>query len=87
MMIVNDKELALELMKIYQNELKGSSRDAYVSSFHKILESIREYKSETTLGKMEELIDEYDSLTSYCDFNRTNLIDKFRKLIKNDKEN
>ena len=84
---MNDRELALELMKIYQNELKGSSRDAYLNAYHYILEDIREYKSETTLGKMEELIDEYDHLTFYSDFDRTNLIDKFRKLIKNDKKN
>ena len=84
---MNDKELALELMKIYQNELKGRSRDDYLNAYYYILEYIREYKSKTILGKMEELIDEYDHLTFYCDFDRTNLIDKFRKLINNDKEN
>lgn len=84
---MNDKEIALELMKIYQNELKGSSRDAYLNAYHYILEDIREYKSKTILGKMEELIDEYDSLISYCDFDRTNLINNFRNLVKNDKEN
>lgn len=83
---MTDGELALELMKIYSPELKGNARDCYVSTYYKILESIRNHKSYTTLGKLEELIDEYDSLTSYCDFDRTNLIDKFRKLVKGGKE-
>ena len=84
---MNDKELALELLKVYSEKQKSFEWWHIVDNYHKILESIRDYKSESTLGKMEELIDEYDHLTFYCDFDRTNLIDKFRKLINNDKEN
>ena len=84
---MNDKELALELLKVYSEKQKSFEWWHIVDNYHKILESIRDYKSESTLGKIEELIDEYNSLTSYCDFDRINLIDNFRKIVKNDKEN
>ena len=84
---MNDKELALELLKVYSEKQKSFEWWHIVDNYHKILESIRGYKSETTLGKMEELIDEYDNSISYCDFDRINLIDNFRKLVKNNKEN
>ena len=83
---MKDKQLALELLKVYSEKQKSFEWWHIVDNYHKILEEIRKYKSETTVGKLEELIDEYDHLTWYCDFDRTNLIDNFRKLVKGGKE-
>lgn len=79
---MNDRELALELAKIYRNHNKSSCSSHYFESYRNMLESIRDYKSPSALGKIEELIDEYDRLPSYCEFDRFTLIDNIRKIIK-----
>lgn len=81
---MNDRELALELTKMYRNNNKSSYPSHYFESYRNMLESIRTYKSPSTLGKIEELIDEYDKKLTYCEMDLHRLIDNVRKLVKGD---
>ena len=79
---MNDKELALELLKTYSEKQKSFEWWHIVDNYHKILEEIRKYKSETTLRKIEELIYEYHDRHDYCEFYKSELISNIEKLVK-----
>lgn len=79
---MNDRELALELTRIYCNRKDFNSEHWYLDAYKKILENIKEYKSPSTLGKIEELIDEYDKKLTYCEKDLHRLIDNIRDLVK-----
>lgn len=79
---MSDRELALELTKIYRNHNKSSCSSHYFESYRNMLESIRKYKSPSTLGEIEELIDEYDKKLTYCESDLHRLIDNIRNLVK-----
>lgn len=76
------EEIALEILKIsIASKKEPTSIEASINLYHQILESLRNYKSETTLGKLKELIEEYDEEKIYSGFKMMNLIDKFRKTL------
>lgn len=79
---MSDRELALELTKLYKSHNKSNYSSHYFESYRNMLEDIKEYKSKTVLPKIEELIDNYDSQLTYCEMDLHNLIDDIRKLVK-----
>ena len=79
---MTDKKLALELTRMYCNHKDLNSECWYFDAYKKFLENIRDYKSPSTLGKIEELIDEYDKKLTYCEMDLHRLIDNIRELVK-----
>ena len=72
---MSDRELAFGLLKENIN----------VDLYFRILERIKEEQSETLKGKLEELLEDYDSKPNYCDYDRIKFIEDIRSLL--DKEN
>ena len=75
---MNDKEVALTLTK-----LRGlQNRDeTYLKVYLNTLEEIRNYKSKSIIGKLEELFYEYDRKSSYCEMDKNIFIDNVRKIF------
>lgn len=72
---MTDRELALELIKV----------DRSPDFYYKILEEIRKKESKTLKGKLEELLEDYDSQVNYCEFDRIKFIDNVRKILEEEK--
>lgn len=75
---MNDKEVALKL-----TELRGlKNRDeTYLKVYLNTLEEIRNSKSETIIGKLEELFYEYDRKSGYCEMDYIRFVDNVRKIL------
>lgn len=76
---MSDKEVALRIIEI--NGSKYNS-DTNVKLYLDVLDVLKENKSDTIIGKIEELLYEYDNLGKWCDYDRIKLIDDIRKLLK-----
>lgn len=75
---MSDKEVALKL-----TELTGRrfSSDTYLNVYFSILEEIRNSKSKTIIGKLEELFYKYDHKSNYCEMDKNIFIDDVRKIL------
>lgn len=75
---MSDKEVALKL-----TELRGvkSYSETYLEVYLNTLEKIRNSKSETIIGKLEELFYKYDHKSSYCEMDKNIFIDDVREIL------
>ncbi len=75
---MSDKEVALRLVK-----LSGirTFNDTYLNAYLDTLEGIRNSKSKTIIGKLEELFYSYDHKSSYCEEDKNRFIDDVRKIL------
>lgn len=75
---MSDKEVALRLTEIR----KVGSNERYPDIYLRILDEIRNYKSKTIIGKLEELFYEYDHKSSYCELDKNIFIDNVREILE-----
>lgn len=80
---MNDKEVALKLTELRGLELLS---ETYPEVYLEILDEIRNHKSKTIVGKLEELFYEYDKKSSYCEYDKDKLIDDIRKVLESEGE-
>lgn len=74
---MSDKEVALKL-----TELKGAVCDVnYLNTYFEMLEGIRNQKSETVVGKIEELLYEYNK-SNYSSFSKDRFIEGVEDIIR-----
>lgn len=74
---MSDKEIALRLI-----EKRGcNASESYLSKYFEYLEAIRNFKSKTFIGKLEELFYEYDHKSSYCEEDKNIFIDNVKKIL------
>ena len=75
---MNDKEVALRLTELRGLETRG---ETYLKVYLNTLEIIRNSKSETIIGKLEELFYKYDHKSSYCEMDKNIFIDDVREIL------
>ena len=75
---MDDKEVALKLTELRGLETVG---ETYVKVYLNTLEEIRNSKSKTIIGKLEELFYEYDHKSNWCDMDHIRFIDDVRKIL------
>lgn len=83
---MNDKEVALRLTELSSLKTSGCN---YLKDYLNTLEALRESKSKTIIGKLEELLYEYDHKSSYCEMDKNIFIDDVREILdkaRSDKE-
>lgn len=78
---MKDEEVALEILKMCYFQKGDDLARINTEIYHEILEQLRNYKSETTLGKIKELIEEYYQERNFCDYTRIQLIEKIREIL------
>ena len=86
---MSDEEIALQLTNIYITTGKGvistlNYRENLFNDYIAFLENLKNYKSQTIKGQIEELLYEYNHRHDYCEFIKDRLIEDIEKVIKED---
>lgn len=81
---MSDEEIALQLTNIYVTTGRGpiNCREDLTEYYLNFLENLKNYKSETIKGKIEELLYEYDNRRNYSEHDKNQLIENIEKVIK-----
>lgn len=78
---MSDKEVALRLVEKF-----GVASNEYpTNKYLKFLDDIKKHKSETILGKLEDIVYWYEHLPSYSDYDRILFIDKVKNILEENK--
>ena len=84
---MSDEEIALQLTNICITISKGAIinyREDLTKYYLAFLEDLKNYKSKTIKGQIEELLYEYNHRHDYCEFVKNRLIEDIEKVIKDE---